>query len=159
MKSVLSLILPLTYFACGLTAAHHASRPQAPEGFVPMFDGKTMSGWYADPAGPQTVWNIDEKSGEIRRSLKHGYLWSEQSYGNFILELEYKLSKGLEIWKYELSKMKADASSYIPLYGLLAGSSSGMKKELTILFDDNSVVKKYNMSDSPLKVRTGIFNQ
>jgi hypothetical protein len=94
MKSVLSLVLPLTYFACGLTAAHHASRPHAPEGFVPMFDGKTMSGWYADPAGPQTVWNIDEKSGEIRRSLKHGYLWSEQSYGNFILELEYKLSKG-----------------------------------------------------------------
>ncbi|MBI4697532.1 MAG: hypothetical protein HY758_01075 [Nitrospirae bacterium] len=66
---------------------------------------------------------------------------------------------GLEIWKYELSKMSADATSFIPVVSLFAASSSGTKKELTILFDGNDVVKKYNMSESPVKVRTGIFNQ
>ncbi|MBI4844398.1 MAG: hypothetical protein HY809_08770 [Nitrospirae bacterium] len=66
---------------------------------------------------------------------------------------------GLEIWKYELSKMSADASSFIPLVNIFTASSSGTKKELTILFDENNIVKKYNMSESPVKVRTGIFNQ
>jgi outer membrane protein assembly factor BamE (lipoprotein component of BamABCDE complex) len=66
---------------------------------------------------------------------------------------------GLEIWKYELAKMKADAASYIPVVGLFAASSSGMRKELTILFDEEGVVRKFNMSESPVKVRSGLLNQ
>ena len=66
---------------------------------------------------------------------------------------------GLEIWNYELSKMKADAVNYIPLVGLFGGTASGTKKQLVILFDDNDVVKKVSMSESPVKVKTGIFNR
>lgn len=66
---------------------------------------------------------------------------------------------GLEIWKFELSKMKADAVNYIPLVNLLGGTSSGTKKQLVILFDENDVVKKVSMSESPVKVKTGIFNR
>tara|TARA_B100000768_G_C11057268_1_gene280907 strand:+ start:97 stop:498 length:402 start_codon:yes stop_codon:yes gene_type:complete len=66
---------------------------------------------------------------------------------------------GSEIWKYELSKMSADPTSYIPVVGLLAGSSSGVKKELVLLFNENDTVRKFNMSESDVKVRTGMFNQ
>lgn len=65
---------------------------------------------------------------------------------------------GLEIFTYELSKMSADAINYVPLVGLLGGSASGTKKELVILFDDKGVVKKFSMSESPVKVKTGVFN-
>ncbi|MBW1616938.1 MAG: hypothetical protein JRJ49_10505 [Deltaproteobacteria bacterium] len=66
---------------------------------------------------------------------------------------------GLEIWKYELYKMQADANNFIPFVNIFIASSSGMKKGLTILFDEQDKVKKYNMSESPLKVRTGLLNQ
>ena len=38
-------------------------------------------------------------------------------------------------------------------------SSSGKKKELVVFFDEKDVVKKYNMSESNVKVRNGLLNQ
>jgi outer membrane protein assembly factor BamE (lipoprotein component of BamABCDE complex) len=64
---------------------------------------------------------------------------------------------GLEIWKYELSKMSADAVSYIPVANLFGTSSSGSKKELTVLFDEKGIVKRYSMSESPIQLKTGLY--
>ncbi len=66
---------------------------------------------------------------------------------------------GLEIWKYELSKMSADAVNFIPVVNLFGRSHSGTKKELVILFDDKGIVKRYSMSESPVSVKSGVFNQ
>ncbi len=66
---------------------------------------------------------------------------------------------GNAIWTYEISHLSADATSYIPVVSMFAGSSSGTKKTLTILFDQNNVVIKHQMTESPVKVRTGLFNQ
>lgn len=66
---------------------------------------------------------------------------------------------GSEVWTYEITHMSADAASYIPVVGLFAGGSSGTKKELVILFDDKGKVRKYKMSESAVKARTGLFNQ
>ena len=52
-----------------------------------------------------------------------------------------------------------DATSLIPVVSIFAASSSGKKKELIVFFDDKDVVKKYNMSESDVKVRQGLFNQ
>jgi outer membrane protein assembly factor BamE (lipoprotein component of BamABCDE complex) len=65
---------------------------------------------------------------------------------------------GLEIWHYELTKVHADAVSYIPVINLLGSSASGQKKELVVLFDTNNVVKRYSMSESAVSQKTGIFN-
>lgn len=65
---------------------------------------------------------------------------------------------GLEVWKYELLRMSTDAATFIPIVNIFLNGSSGTKKDLTILFDGDGVVKKYNMSESPLKVRTGLIN-
>ncbi|MDX8412771.1 MAG: hypothetical protein R8J85_01660 [Mariprofundales bacterium] len=66
---------------------------------------------------------------------------------------------GNVIWTYELSHMSADATSYIPVVSMFAGSSSGTKKTLTIMFDKKSVVARHQMTEAPVKVRTGLFNQ
>jgi len=66
---------------------------------------------------------------------------------------------GLEVWTYEITHMSADAASYIPVVGMFAGSSSGTKKELVILFDEKEKVRKYKMNESAVKARTGLFNQ
>lgn len=65
---------------------------------------------------------------------------------------------GLEIWNFELAKMSADAVSYVPIVNLFGGTASGTKKQLVFLFDDKGVVKKFSMSESPVKVKTGLFN-
>ncbi len=65
---------------------------------------------------------------------------------------------GLEIWTYEMAKMKADAVNYIPIVGLFGASASGVKKELVVLFDEHGLVKRYSMSESQVSTKTGIFN-
>jgi outer membrane protein assembly factor BamE (lipoprotein component of BamABCDE complex) len=64
---------------------------------------------------------------------------------------------GLEIWKYDLSIMSADAVSYIPVLNLFGTSSSGTKKELTVLFDEKGIVKRYSMNESPVQLKTGLY--
>ncbi len=68
------------------------------------------------------------------------------------------IESGTEIWKYELSDVSGDAVNYIPIVNMFDSSASGKKKELTILFNDNGTVKKYNMSESDVQVKTGLFN-
>lgn len=66
---------------------------------------------------------------------------------------------GLEIATYEFSNVKADAINYIPIVGMFGGTASGKKKELVIMYDKNNVVKRYSMSESDVKQKTGLFNQ
>lgn len=64
---------------------------------------------------------------------------------------------GLMIWKYRLDDMRSDAVNYIPIVNWFGSSASGTRKELVVLFDDNDVVKRVNMSESDVKMKTGIF--
>lgn len=66
---------------------------------------------------------------------------------------------GLEVWTFELSKVKADAINYVPIVNLFGGTASGTKKELVVLFDDKGVIKRFSMSESPVKTKTGLFNR
>jgi len=65
---------------------------------------------------------------------------------------------GLEVWTYEFSKVTADAVSFIPIVNLFGASASGTKKELVALFDANGLLKRYSMSESDVKQKTGVFN-
>lgn len=65
---------------------------------------------------------------------------------------------GLEIWTYEFSKVTADAASYIPIVNLFGASSSGTRKELVAMFDSAGILKRYSMSESDVKQKTGLFN-
>lgn len=66
---------------------------------------------------------------------------------------------GLEVWTYEFSKVSADAVSYIPIVNWFGATASGTKKELVALFEQNGVLKRYSMSESDVKQKTGVFNR
>jgi outer membrane protein assembly factor BamE (lipoprotein component of BamABCDE complex) len=66
---------------------------------------------------------------------------------------------GLEIWNFEFTNVSLDAVSYVPIVNLFGGTSSGKKKELVVLFDQSGIVKRYSMSESDVKNKTGLFNQ
>ena len=66
---------------------------------------------------------------------------------------------GMEIWTFEFSKVSSDAVSYIPIVNLFGATASGTKKELVVMFNKESVVQRYSMSESDVKHKTGLFNQ
>lgn len=65
---------------------------------------------------------------------------------------------GLEISTYEFDNVTSDAINYVPVLNWLGSSASGTKKELVILFDKTNVVQRYSISESDVKVKTGLYN-
>lgn len=53
-----------------------------------LFNGADLTGWQYRPGG----WHVED--GAIAWKEGAGFLWSEKRYGNFILDLEFKLAKG-----------------------------------------------------------------
>jgi len=65
---------------------------------------------------------------------------------------------GLEIWKYRLDDMRADAINYVPIVNWFGSSFSGTRKELVLLFNDDGTVKRNSMSESDVQNKSGMFN-
>jgi outer membrane protein assembly factor BamE (lipoprotein component of BamABCDE complex) len=65
---------------------------------------------------------------------------------------------GLEIWRYEFTKVSGDAVDFVPVVNLFGSSASGKKKELVVMFDTSNIVKRYSMSVSDVSHKTGLFN-
>ena len=73
------------------------------DGFTPMFDGKTLTGWVNVNCHPSTFF---VKNGEIvTTGTPTGFLRTEKHYENFILEMEWKhvektkmANSGLFVW-------------------------------------------------------------
>ena len=69
------------------------NRSQADKGFVPLFNGKDLSGWVVD-SGDSKRWQVSD--GQIvgigSGSSSRGWLLSEKEYANFILNLEFQVA-------------------------------------------------------------------
>ena len=59
-----------------------------PKGFVALFNGKNLDGWNAKPNG----WAVVD--GVLTRKPRSGYIWSKESFGDFVLCAEVKVSRG-----------------------------------------------------------------
>lgn len=76
----------------------HTSRPSVPdkEGFIKIFDGKTLAGWQGDP----TYWRVENGClvGEITPATilqRNSFIiWRGGETGDFELKVMYKVSKG-----------------------------------------------------------------
>lgn len=62
------------------------SKKEMQEGWKLLFDGKTLDGWKLDKPGSWIVEN-----GTMSRNGS-GYIWTNEQYGDFILDLEFKIS-------------------------------------------------------------------
>ena len=100
-RSMLCLILALLSFAAvsnrGMCSRVKAEDTAGDDGFVALFNGKNLDGWQT--SGKWVV----EKDGSLRliprpRGLglfRHrNYLWTKKPYGDFVLDLEFKIEKG-----------------------------------------------------------------
>ena len=72
----------------GLMISHSLAAGEAPKGFAALFNGKDLSGWKAKPGG----WVVED-GGVLARRRGAGYIWTKQRFGDFILDLEVKMSK------------------------------------------------------------------
>ena len=68
---------------------------------------------------------------------------------------------GLMIWTYRYDDTTAltaeTVGSTVLTLGLAGMKTKGTRTELVILFDENDIVKRFNLSNSPIEAGTGIF--
>ncbi|MCC6124182.1 MAG: DUF1080 domain-containing protein [Pirellulales bacterium] len=65
------------------------------DGFVPLFDGKTLGGWIK--RGGKAKYAVEDGAivGSSAPNSANSFLCTEKKYGNFILELDFKGDPGL----------------------------------------------------------------
>lgn len=66
---------------------------------------------------------------------------------------------GSEVYTYMFTRARAKATSFIPIYGALAGGSNATQNTLTILFGEDNRLKKHTFSSSEQEMNTGVLNQ
>ena len=59
------------------------------EGWQPLFNGKDLTGWTGNQ---KTPWLVEE--GVLTWQKGCGYIWTKEQFGNFVLDLDFKVSKG-----------------------------------------------------------------
>ncbi len=64
---------------------------------------------------------------------------------------------GNEIWKYQHIRATAKATNFIPVVDLLAGGQDVKKKQLSLFFDEQGILKNYSMLETESEVRTGLI--
>ena len=74
-----------------------AAAPKAEaDGFVTLFNGKDLTGWHS---GPDHSWIVQDGVLTVTRAMdgkEHNsdYLWTNDTYGDFALDLEFKVTDG-----------------------------------------------------------------
>lgn len=68
------------------------ARAGAEDGFLPLFDGKSLAGWRVI-GGRADAWSVEDGR-LISKGAGGGWLGTERAYSNFVLRLEFRLSPG-----------------------------------------------------------------
>ncbi len=78
-----TFIFLITLFAFSTVTTLQA---EPPKGFVALFNGENLDGWQAKKNG----WAVED--GVLVRKPGSGYIWTKKSFGDFVLDLEVKVS-------------------------------------------------------------------
>ena len=84
----------------------NASSPaQAEDGFVPLFDGKSLDGWTTLPGGTWKVADGAIVGTQDSNEKRHGMLLSNKQYGDFVVRLKYKSLEGNSGFYFRVQKV------------------------------------------------------
>jgi hypothetical protein len=72
-----------------MPAARSADK-DAPEGFEPLFNGKDLTGWKVNKGGNMKVWGAEDGILYVQ-GTGGGWLMTEKEYGDFEVQLEFKV--------------------------------------------------------------------
>lgn len=105
------------FSALALAGAAFATEPS----LAPIFNGHDLAGWNAPDK--EKFWRVENGTlvGESIPGLKESYLWSEKSYGDFILEFEVR-------WTGEID---SGIEMRVPHIQLQLGVSRSLKRDIT----------------------------
>jgi len=140
-------IYPILSLATALILLSPFGSAKPPKGYTAIFDGETLNGWFYLPDDlPETVWKVNPKSGTLGRELKGGSIWTKETYGDFVLDLEFRLNPncnsgvfvrsdpqnpvqgGFEIQLYDsYGKSEIDSHDCGALYDAVVPSSNAVK--------------------------------
>ena len=81
--------LKLGVLVCGLGLAGSLGIAAEDDAKV-LFDGKSLDAWTQKATGG---WTIDA-DGALAWQKGCGYIWTKEQFGNFVLDLDFKVSKG-----------------------------------------------------------------
>ena len=84
---VFAALMALALGAASLFAAEEPAK--AEEGWRQLFNGTDLTGWKGRKEGG---WKVED--GALAWQKGCGYLWTAEPFGNFILDLDFKVSKG-----------------------------------------------------------------
>jgi hypothetical protein len=99
------------------------------DGFVSLFNGRDFSGWQ-----PAINWAIEDgvitlKNRTDRQEHNDNYLWAERQYGDFVLDLEFKVTQGTNSGVYlRTSNPKDPVPTGIEIQVASAGPNSRLGK-------------------------------
>lgn len=99
---------------------------------------------------------------KVQATIVAGKTTKSQIQGMFGSPFETSYTdNGSLIWKYQYDDTTAftpeTVGSMIFTLGLAGTKSKGTRNELVILFDENDVVRKFNMSNSDIETGTLLF--
>lgn len=83
----------LRFIAFFLLSFIHVATAADDDGFVPLFNGENLEGWFVSPEVPASPWKV-QKGGVLARQSSSSYVWTKETFDDFVLELEFKLSPG-----------------------------------------------------------------
>ena len=104
--------LGLVGFVATAPAAQPA--PSADEGFVPLFDGKSLDAWKADDEAKKH-WVVE--GGVIKYDGKNRDLWTKQSFSDFVLKVDWRLPAPGDSGIYLRGTSKAQANIWVNRLG------------------------------------------
>ncbi len=97
------------------------STVQAEDGFKPLFDGKTLKGWQR--FGGVAEYHVEDGAivGTTVRGTPNTFLTTKKMYGDFILELEFKVSPALNSGVQIRSLVKEQKKKNRPVFKRVYG--------------------------------------
>lgn len=100
LSAVFSISLLSTLFLAAVAAPASAQAPTE-SGFRPLFDGKTLTGWVQHGGKAKYTIENGEIVGTSVVGTPNSFLCTDRDYGDFILEVEFKvapeLNSGIQI--------------------------------------------------------------
>ena len=101
---------------------------------------------------------------KVQAQIKEGVTTKNQIQAMFGSPFKTSYTdNGSLIWTYQYDDTTAltpqTVGSVLLTFGLAGTKSKGTRNELVILFDENNVVKKFNMSNSEIETGTILFTK
>jgi len=111
-------------------------------------------------SGCTTIGNeslANESPESISQKVHEGVTTKEQLIALLGAPMETTFTDGgLEVLKYEYTRLKPRAQNFIP-YNIISQVTDGKRKEIVVLLDEQSLVKRLVMNVSDKQIRFGII--